>query len=630
MQKKYGIHTGFLLVEVVIAAAAVIMIAAVFVRLVVGSFELERRARESTFASNFAQEGLEAARSIANRNFFEVVPGTYGLDATSGRYEFTGTPNTYPADTPAPGTTVYTRVITIEKVYRLNGEIVESGGTEDVDTLSGTSIVTWNPRQGGTSTVSLTTYFGNWKSPAWKSDSKSTFEKYFRNSTQVTSEGSVELLIANPIDTLTPFLTHNLTGNADVSEMHVDRIRDRLYIALGDNGVSREFLSYDISDLSRGHISQSGSVELGARSRGFAVGRNYAYVLTDENSEEIRVVDLRTFAVVNVWNMSGNANPEDVILDETANRLYVGRLRSGGDDEFYVLDTTNPLGSLVLIDSAEINADVLGIAIREDFAYLATEDNNGELFIVNVTNMAGQNCDLPGTEDAVAIQIYNNQLFIGRAGGGQDEFAKYAIDPNDPASCPSAVPGKSTDFGSDDMLAMFIVPSEMFAVFPMSGGIDDVRLVRLSNFSEAGQQELDGDMCDAITFFGAYIFAGCRDDTSTLQILEGTSIRAREGRITSTPFDGGVEPTLWQKIWWTMSGQGTIYFRIRTADSLANLKQAEWVGSDGTNATVFEYGDGTTIVPDPSATGTRYIQWQATLSGYGTTPVLENVSITYP
>ncbi len=629
MQKNYHSRTGHVLIEVVIAAGFVVIIVAIFVHLTIGSFGLERRARENTIATNIAQEGLEATRSIANRNFAELTPGSHGLDATSGVYYFAGASNSI-----GP----YTRVITVDSAQRNgNGDLVLSGGTDDPNTRQLTSTVTWNPVQGGTSNVKLITYFVHWKSQKWISNLKTTFQSYFRNSTEISSSqnGEVNLEYPNPgapIETLTLDKTLNLTGTADVTEVIVDEIRDRLYISLKDNGANHEFFSYDISDISRGNMSQSGSLELGEGSRGFALGKNYAYVLTDGPTQEIRVVRLSDFLIVATWDIPGalSNDPYDVLLDEAANRLYVGRGLGGDENEFYILNTSNPLGPISIVGSTTIGAQVNAVAIRQNYAYIATGQIDGEIFMVNLTSMFTQRCDLPGVNQAaVALFIEGDHLYIGREAGAENEFSEYAINPNSPQSCPALNDLVGSVNLSDSVFAMSVQPHRGLAFFVMNNGSKEIRVVSLQSFTEVEDLNLTGDKCDAITFFGSYVFAGCRDDTSTIQAVKLTSSRAQEGTMTSLPFDGGTEPISWKKLSWTMSGPGWVTMRIRTANSLQNLKQAQWVGPDGTSNTVFSGGVGNTILTDPSATGTRYIQWKAMLGSDNGTPTLTSVSLTY-
>lgn len=98
---------------------------------------------------------------------------------------------------------------------------------------------------------------------------------------------------------------------------------------------------------------------------------------------------------------------------------------------------------------------------------------------------------------------------------------------------------------------------------------------------------------------------------------------------TSPPFDSESASTTWSEISWTANG-GTVGFRMRTASSEAALEDAYWVGPDGTVLTSYSDAEGEEIQTYAGASGTRWIQWKAYLSGDGSQlPVLEDVSVSY-
>ncbi|MBI3332127.1 hypothetical protein HYZ99_04175 [Candidatus Peregrinibacteria bacterium] len=619
-------HFGQSLVEVIVALGIVLTIVAAFVQLSLGSFELNRHGRDDTIAAYYAAEGLEASRFIARRDFDQITVGVHGLDASAGIYAFTGSSNAFGS---------FTRVVSVDAVRRDgNGDIVASGGSDDPDTRAITSAVTWNLSEGGTRQVSLLTYLTHWERGQWLSDLFSTFENFYRNSTSVTAvqDGEVELLAAASLEDPTTFFNIDLPGTAHVNEVATDPIRDRLYIALDNqSGTTPEFLTYDISNISDGQATQSGAIDLEDSSEGFAAGRDYAYVLTNGNVSEIVVVRLRDFQIVAVWDLPGSSDPLDIVIDEAANRAYVGRSAQSGD-EFYVLNIANPEGNLSVVNDIEIGASVNGIAIWGAYGYLVTGHNSQELITVHLDAAVHETCNLSGNEDATEIQIAGDRLFIGRSGGAQAEFAEYRIDGDEPGDCEGLLEGLvgSAQLDAFGVLDMAVQTQEGYAVFTVDDGDNELRIVKLSTFGLVESRGLPGNTCDAVTYDGAYIYAGCRDGTSTLQILEGTANRAFRGSITSFPFDSGAEGTVWDDVSWTVSGIGSVSVRIRTANSLQNLKQAVWVGPDGTTATAYATSAGQPIVTDPQATGTRYMQWKAILTGQGTTPILEHLTITYP
>jgi len=81
--------------------------------------------------------------------------------------------------------------------------------------------------------------------------------------------------------------------------------------------------------------------------------------------------------------------------------------------------------------------------------------------------------------------------------------------------------------------------------------------------------------------------------------------------------------------WITQTPAGTsVSFQTRTAQTLAGLASAQYVGSDGTSQT--SYANGDTIAVDPGSSGTQFIQYRIQFVGTSSsTPQVEDVQITY-
>lgn len=148
---------SFGIVELIVAIGIFITIAAAGTVVVLGGFSLNRLGDEETEASLVAQEGLEAVRSIKNKDWANISNGTYGLDKSSGTWEFSGSSNVNGK---------FTRQVVIEDVQRnAEGNIVESGGTVDSSIKKVTARVNWNFSPTRANTVELTTYLANWEKP---------------------------------------------------------------------------------------------------------------------------------------------------------------------------------------------------------------------------------------------------------------------------------------------------------------------------------------------------------------------------------------------------------------------------------------------------------------------------------
>lgn len=147
---------GFSVVEVMLAVALFMIFATGMVGAVLHGLDNNRLSGEQTIANQYAAEGVEAARSIRNQTYANLVnsSGT-GVVITGGVWTLSGTNNIYDK---------YTRVLTVSNVQRdSNGNIVTSGGTFDANTKKVVSTVSWNVNSARTNSVTLTTYLTNWK-----------------------------------------------------------------------------------------------------------------------------------------------------------------------------------------------------------------------------------------------------------------------------------------------------------------------------------------------------------------------------------------------------------------------------------------------------------------------------------
>ncbi len=150
-------QSGSSVIEVMIAMAIFIIIAASSVVTILGSFTTTRLAKEETLATLFAQEGLEAVQSIRNQAWSNLVVGTYGLENSGGNWIFAGSPDLDPSGK-------FTREAVIVAVERdTGGDIVSSGGIVDNDTVQVTVNVNWSFTPTRQNTVTLDTYLTDWQ-----------------------------------------------------------------------------------------------------------------------------------------------------------------------------------------------------------------------------------------------------------------------------------------------------------------------------------------------------------------------------------------------------------------------------------------------------------------------------------
>ena len=189
--------SGFSLVEIILALGIFVILATSGVTTVLHSFSVNKLGEEQSNAELYTQEGLEAVRSIKNQGWSNLSAGTFGLTTSGGNWDFSGS---------SDAKDKYTRQITISGVNRdVSGNIVESGGSVDTDTLKVTSSVSWNFSGPRNDTISFSTYLTNFRKaivtggPIMMAYSKTTSTPYYRlwNGSVWSSEVSAQAVGGN-------------------------------------------------------------------------------------------------------------------------------------------------------------------------------------------------------------------------------------------------------------------------------------------------------------------------------------------------------------------------------------------------------------------------------------------------
>lgn len=419
----------------------------------------------------------------------------------------------------------------------------------------------------------------------------------------------------------------DLSGNHDESAIWISG--NYAYQATENNGVNHDFFIYDIS--TPASPTYLGSIDTNSDVSDLVVSGNYVYLATKDNSREVIVIDTTTKTspqIVGTYNAAGSRDGVSITLSGTT--LYLGR-EDGSDPDFYVLSLSNPAAP-AFVGSTNYGGDLERMVVSSSYVYSATETDTEELAVFDVSNpalpskVAGLN--LSDDEDGQAIAVSGSLLAIGRADGGGAEVAIIDI----------STPSSPQLLGSIDNLdevngVAFDGISFLHIAGDTSGGqyerwdITDPALPTFDALFDLG----GGNDGEGIFFNGVYVFIASEANNAELNIIGPGSPPtgyAREGNFTSQAFDAGTNAS-WDSLEWTSSGTGVITFRVRTADTQANLATARWVGPDGTSESVFNtWGQG--IVEDPSATGRRWFQWKAYLTGNGSsTPLLEDVTVRY-
>lgn len=140
--KKYS--KGQSLLELIISIGIFVAVIASLVFFVFDSYLSNRLSNEMTKANFLAEEGLEAAKSIRDNNFSDLLAGSHGLIISNGHWIFQGTEEDISSQLNSGK-----RVVLIENIDSNRKKI--------------TSSVNWNFTENRPEEVRLVSYLTNWQ-----------------------------------------------------------------------------------------------------------------------------------------------------------------------------------------------------------------------------------------------------------------------------------------------------------------------------------------------------------------------------------------------------------------------------------------------------------------------------------
>lgn len=398
MNKGYG------LIEIIVAVSLFATIATVGIIVIVGSFTTNRLGEEHTQASLFAQEGIEAARSMKNQGWNSVFLATdcsagCGVSSGGGSWLWSGSQNAWEN---------LSRIITVEEVLRDgSGTIVTSGGTADPDTRRVVSTVTWDFTPTRENTVELITYFTN-------------FVK------TISSDWSTPQILG------TFDLTASNSGNNTANANAVAYQSDYVYLGRLTSG-GTELFAVDVSTPSTPSLCANCQRELGGSVNDIEIDGNYAYLASAANGSELQIIDISNPTNLNTASIatfdltagnSGSSTADAIAVAKTGNTLYM--IRAGGN-EFIRFNVTNPLAPSLNGTNGTLDGTPTDMVIVGSYAYVTSTSNSNELQIFDLSSLARVgtfNLDSGnGNADALSIEVISSsRIAIGRASSGAPEI----------------------------------------------------------------------------------------------------------------------------------------------------------------------------------------------------------------
>lgn len=560
----------------------------------------------------YAQEGLEAARNIRDRDYFDLVSGDYGLQFESDAWSFVTAPETVDE--------YYSRVVTVEDVYRdVDGNIAEAG-VLDPETKKITSTVTWSWQGFIPQTVSLSTYLTNWTGDEWMQTTCNEFTAGTFNFTESqTTVGPPENNCA--IHLLYVEGQSDFFASVDVGDHGTDVVVDGDYAYLTTTKMNGGLVVADVSDLE--NPVELSELDVGGKGRYLVKDGNYLYIGIDNSSRGLAVVNVADPShpsLVKQYNLGGNGN-QPVVSGTT---LFMGVGKTS--NSFVALDISTPANP-VSLGTFNPGSATKVVHLNGDYAYIGISNSSSGLRIVNISNPAAmsQVASLNTGAAVNALEYYSSVLYVGIDSASNSLKVVNVSNPLSPSITTSVnVSGEIQDLKVENgyLYAPTEVVSNALAVLNVSTPLAPV----ITYFADLTGKGTGVDTTADNVFVSI-------DVNNKGLVIEGTvNVElASPGDYISAALDTGSTTTRYNFIKWeaTVPPTGSVSFRIRTADTVAHLSSATWVGSDGTAGTSYTVSP-TAIVLSPTASGKRYAQIQMTLTSDGvSTPSVESVTLDY-
>jgi hypothetical protein len=357
------------------------------------------------------------------------------------------------------------------------------------------------------------------------------------------------------------------------------------------------------------------------------VNGNYAYLATNHDTKELVVIDVTKKnepAVFATYNLSGSSNAEDVVVN--SNQIYIVQ-----GTKLYSFNKNDLSRSLNSIDLGT-GANALSMFLSGNYIYIATEDGNNELKIINVTNpgnlaSAGQ-YNLPGSLKGTDIFVRGTRAYISTQvnSSGQEFFVFDISDPTDPTLIGSYEAGNTID-------SLAIVGP--YALIGLHSSTEELRVLdvsfpatinKISGFNLLGYVLGMSANCSVI-------YAATSGDAGEFSIISTEDFDcgySSAGILESSTFDTGFDQLAYNWMAWSGSQPQNTSIRFQLATSNNLTGPWSFVGPDGT-ANTYYTNSASELINYNYHLNQRYFRYKLFLATQAQlqVPLLEELVISY-
>jgi len=516
---KFKVDRGQSLVELLLAIGLSAIILPALLTGLVSSREGKPQQRQRLQAIALLNETVEAVRSVREKGWSSF--------ATNGTFhpEVAG-----PSWTLVPGgdtVGIFTRQVNLSDAKRDASGAIASSGTTDLSTKKVEISVSWsNPYPSSvTSTLHLTRYLAN---NAYVETLASQFNLGTKTGTAITNTSGGEIALEGGSGNwCSPSLFTSLDLPKSGVANALTATEGFAFAGTGDNASGVSFAKVNI-----GNDPPSPVIEAtfdGYKTNAVFGEPAYAYLATDDNAEEIVIIDLNNI-VAGKYQKAGffdSPGPSD------ANSVFVtnnvGYMTAG--NKLYSFDLSSKSGSRPILDPDGVTLADIGkkIYIVGSYAYIVTSSITQQLQIVDISDPNNLTAvgsialnDQPGQDVFVSV-VGNRAYVVTSASSVGPEF--FIVNTSSPSS-PTLVSGGTFETSSMNPKGVTRVTGNK-AIIVGSGG-DEYQVIDIITESAPS---LCGTLNTATPINGissvlesdgdAYSYIITGDATAEFKIIEG-------------------------------------------------------------------------------------------------------------
>lgn len=603
MKKNSIEQKGQSLIEILLAIGLSAILLPALLTGLVSSRQGKAQESQRTQALYLLNETIDSIRSIREKSWSSfAVNGTFHPVVSGSSW------------TMASGSAVingFTQQVVISDVNRNpSGEIALVGGTPDPSSKKVDTSISWG--QPYVSSVNSSLYITRYlENNSFIQTSAADFDTGSKSGTTVTntSGGEVILGAGGQGDWCNPNLSIaalNLPKSGVVNTLSA--IEGKAFAGTGDNSSGVSFANVLISDTNPPVASVAGTFD-GYKTNGVFGEENYAYLATDNHSEEVVIIDTNNlvggkYQKLGWFDMPGNISAKSVyvandigyVVTSDANILYSFDLRpaSGGRTGSRPL-----LGNLVL-DSVYTNARGTQVVVKGSYAYVSIYAANDEMKIIDIsdpTNMTQVGFANVSGQEGMGVFINptaTRAYLIANESPILPEF--FVIDITQKTGY-RGIEGMSDTNGMDPKGITVVTGNK--AIIVGTGG-EEYQVLDISNESapvRCGGLNIDSGIKGVSSILetdgDAYSYIASGDSTAEFKIIEGGpgGQYATLGDFTSSTFDAGFK-TAFNRFDVSVNRLNStdIQFQVAVSQDVGGScsgSSFDFVGPDGTVSTFF-------------------------------------------